>query len=229
MDISVILPVQNQADHIEPVLRQYLHALHNLNASCEVLVVINGPRRDDTLRVCQSLSRQLPDVRVLVIEQAGWGRAVRWGLSHARGDLLCYTNSARTAAKDLVLLLTCALANADCVIKANRRIRASIWRRLASLTYNLECRVLFDLSHGDVNGTPKVFPRKFSKLLALSRDDDLIDLQFSIACRRENYRVLEVPILSSSVRHSGSSTTNWRSAIRMYSGAIRLWREGKVA
>ena len=33
--------------------------------------------------------------------------------------------------------------------------------------------------------------------------------------------MLEVPIFSTS-RHSGKSTTNWGSAYRMYTGAVRL-------
>ena len=59
------------------------------------------------------------------------------------------------------------------VIKANRKIRESWRRRMGYLLYNLECRALFDLSVWDINGTPKVFPRSFTALLNLARDDDL--------------------------------------------------------
>jgi hypothetical protein len=124
-----------------------------------------------------------------------------------------------------VLLLLYARTFPDVVVKANRKIRERWTRRLGSLLYNLECRALFDLSSWDVNGTPKVFPRSFAKLLALTRDDDLIDAEFSWICRREGYRMLEVPIFSSR-RHGGTSTTTLLSAVRMYAGAYRLWRAG---
>jgi glycosyltransferase involved in cell wall biosynthesis len=227
MDISVVLPVYNQADHIESVLEQYLDALANLTASSELLVVINGARRDASLEICRSLAARRSNLQVFAVDEPGWGRAVRFGLSQARGRLLCYTNTARTKAMDLVVMLTYGLVNADTVIKANRKIRASVFRRMGSLLYNLECRALFDLSYWDINGTPKVFPRSFTKLLELQRNDDLIDLEFAAICRREGYRVIEVPIFSSSVRHSGASTTNIRSAIQMYRGALRLKREGR--
>ena len=74
-----------------------------------------------------------------------------------------------------------------------------------------------------MNGTPKVFPRSFDRLLALTRDDDLIDLEFLAVCRREGYPVLEVPIFSGK-RHGGDSTTRLASALRLYSGAYRMWR-----
>ena len=162
-------------------------------------------------------------MRVLCIDEGGWGRAVRHGLSQARGQTLCYSNSARTAPEDLTLLLIYGVAHPDTVIKANRKIRDSFTRRLGSLLYNLECRSLFDLPVWDINGTPKVFPRSREKLLNLTRNDDLIDLEFVAICRREGYPVLEVPILSA-VRHGGESTTKLKSAMRMYSGAWRMSR-----
>jgi hypothetical protein len=109
------------------------------------------------------------------------------------------------------------------VIKANRKMRESFRRRLGSLLYNLECRAFFDLPTWDVNGTPKVFPRSFDKLLQLTCDNDLIDAEFNAICRREEYPVLEVPILVTK-RHGGKSTTNYLSAVKLYWGAYELWR-----
>ena len=59
---------------------------------------------------------------------------------------------------------------------------------------------------------------------AIQNDGDLIDLEFNVYCRQENYPMLEVPIFSSH-RHGGKSTTRMRSALRMYHGAYRLWRQ----
>ena len=224
---SVVVPVYNQADHIEAVLREYLKALGRLDFPTEILPVINGPRRDQSLDICRALQQQHPSIRTLCIDQGGWGRAVRHGLSQAGGDLICYTNSARTTAKDLVLMLLYGSVHDDCVVKANRKIRESWRRRLGSLLYNLECRYLFDLAYWDINGTPKVFPRSFTPLMDLEENGDLIDLEFNAICRRQDYQVLEVPIFSKT-RQSGRSTTNLRSAWRMYSGAFKLKRKLQV-
>jgi hypothetical protein len=178
---------------------------------------------DKSIDICTALATQHSDVRVASTTGCGWGHAVRAGLAAARGDILCYTNSARTSPQDLVLLLLYAEVYPSVVVKANRKIRESTRRRLGSLLYNLECRWLFDLSYWDINGTPKVFPREFAKLLSLTLNDDLIDAEFNVMCRRENYPVIEVPVFSSR-RHGGKSTTNLRSAFRMYWGAYKLWR-----
>jgi glycosyltransferase involved in cell wall biosynthesis len=224
--VSIVLPVYNQADHIGRIVEEYAAGLARVSTPYEILLVVNGCR-DDSLAVCRGLVDRYPSARVLECAQRGWGHAVKAGLGAARGELLCYTNSARTSAQDLVLLLLYALAYPDIIIKANRKIRDSAWRRAGSLLYNLECRALFDLSYWDINGTPKVFPRKFDKLLTLTEHGDLIDAEFSMVCRRENYPMLEVPILSSR-RQGGRSTTGYGSALRMYWGAYQLWRAGRT-
>jgi glycosyltransferase involved in cell wall biosynthesis len=224
--ISVVLPVYNQAVHIGPMLAEYVTALKELNAAFELLPVINGPRRDDSLEICQALSRDEPRIRTLCIEAGGWGRAVQTGLKEAGGDLLCYTNSARTAPADLRLLLRYGLSHPENVIKANRRLRDNFARRFGSVLYNFECRSLFDLPYWDINGTPKVFPRKLERLLTLKSYDDLVDLEFAVVCRREGYPVLEVPLVNTG-RHGGVSTTSVASAYRMYAGAYRLWKTNR--
>lgn len=220
---SIILPVYNQASHIQEVLEGYIDGLQQTHLKFELLPVVNGPRRDLSLEICREMESRFSCIRTLRIDEGGWGRAVRFGLSQARGDLLCYTNCARTTSRDLMLAVIYGSIHPDSVIKANRKIREKASRRLGSLIYNLECRALFDLPYWDINGTPKVFTRELPRLLELSRDDDLIDLEFNIICRREEYPVIEVPILSSR-RHSGKSTTSLRSAFHMYLGAWQLHR-----
>lgn len=220
---SIVLPVKNQADHLEGVVSGYLDALERLPGKRELVLVANACT-DATADVGSRLARERPEVRLVELEQGGWGRAVRAGLAEATGDILCFANSARTTPEMLNLMLLYAKAYPQVVLKANRTIRDSFQRRLGSLLYNLECRALFDVPTMDVNGTPKVFPRSFAKLLELERDDDLVDLEFMLVCRTEGYPLIEVPILATE-RHGGESTTTYRSAGQMYWRAWRLARE----
>jgi dolichol-phosphate mannosyltransferase len=219
--VSVVLPVYNQADHISDIVHEYEAALSKMQNPHELLLVTNGCR-DKSPEICQALAGQYPSVRALDSEERGWGAAIKLGFNVAQGDLLCYTNSARTSPQDLMLMLFYALAYPDVVVKVNRKIRENWQRRIGSLLYNIECRTLFDLSNWDVNGTPKVFPRKFDKLLTLTDDGILIDAEFCAVCRREDYPMIEVPIFSIR-RHGGKSTTNYGTAAHLYWGVCRLW------
>jgi glycosyltransferase involved in cell wall biosynthesis len=222
--ISVILPVHNQADHLREIVALYQAELKRLNVPYELLLVPNGCA-DDSPAIASALTAENPEIKIVATPERGWGHAVAAGLANARGELLCYTNGARTDPRDLALILLYARAYPATVVKATRKIREGFVRRLGSLLYNLECRALFDLSYWDINGTPKVFPRALAPLLALRRRDDLIDLEFNLVCRRNQYPVVEIPIFSSSRRHGGRSTTGFISAARMYWGALTLWRE----
>src|SRR5690349_12254008 len=99
-----------------------------------ILVVNNS--HDNSLLICHQLASHYSMIRVLHSEEGGWGVSVRQGLKAAHGDLLCYTNSARTRPEDLLLFLMYGLANPKVVIKANRKFRDNWRRRLGSLIYN---------------------------------------------------------------------------------------------
>jgi hypothetical protein len=205
------------------VIESYTERLDPLPGEHQLVLVPNACR-DASVEICETHAAARTGTKVVVLERGGWGRAVKAGLAAAEGEILCYTNSARTSAEVLTMMLAYASAFEEVVIKANRRVRDSWVRRFGSVLYNLECRALLNLASWDINGTPKIFPRSFAALLDLSADDDLIDAEFLAICGSKGYPVMEVPLLETE-RHSGKSTTNLGSAIAMYTGAYRLRRE----
>lgn len=155
--VSLVLPVHNQADHITGVVESYVNVAGRLGMDVDFILVANACT-DDSSALCRQLAHCHERVHVIEQSGGGWGRAVRAGLASADGELLGYTNCARTSPEMLALTLSYARAYPGVVIKANRRVRDSLFRRMGSLLYNLECRALFDLATWDVNGTPKLFP-----------------------------------------------------------------------
>jgi len=223
--VSIILPVHNQGDHIGEIVQGYISILSQFIKDFELILVANACT-DNSAAVCQGLLNKDTRIKLVQISESGWGKAVKLGLKEAQGEIVCYTNSARTSPEVLRSILEYSLVNPNVVVKANRKIRDGLRRRLGSLLYNLECRMLFDSPVWDINGTPKAFPRKYTPLLNLSREDDLIDAEFVALCRKYDYPMLEIPVLSTR-RHSGKSTTNYGSAVKMYVGALRLWQQFK--
>lgn len=221
LEFSIILPVYQQETQIVNIIDGYYKELACQDFLYEIILVVNGSS-DKSLEVCQKLSQQYSSVKVIDTPKKGWGTAVRLGLKEARGEFICYTNSSRTQAKDLLKMLKYSKQNPDHVIKTNRKIRENWKRRLGSLLYNLECRMFFDLSYWDINATPKIFPRRYEELLKLTREDDLIDLEFLVICKQNNFPVLEIPTFSYK-RLGGKSTTGYRTALKLYTGAFQFW------
>ncbi len=218
--ISIILPIYNQSDQIAYLFEQYTTRLSQLNISWEILFVVNGSR-DDSYQKVLSLSQKHSGVKAFNLELGGWGRAVKFGLANALGDLVCYTNSARTSVDDLVLILKCALANDQIVIKTTRVVRETFTRKIGSILYNYENRLLLKTPLWDVNGTPKVIPAKFLSDMELSSDGDLIDAEIMAKLFRKRVQIVEMLIVSTRPT-TGRSTTSFKSAWKMYQGLFKL-------
>lgn len=217
---SIILPVYHQADQIQLIVKNYTTSLRTLKMSYELLLIINGNDRS-SYEAAKKLTKDNPTVKIVFLKEAGWGNAVLVGLQKAQGKLVCYTNSARTRLEDLLAILRFAEKNPTIVIKATRMLHISPLRKIGSTLYNIECRILLHTPVWDVNGTPKVIPKSVVKKLHLESKDDVIDAELVAKCIALHIPILEVPILFPP-RFGGSSTTNYLSAFKMYTGVLRI-------
>jgi hypothetical protein len=214
--VSVVLPVGRPQATLDQLLRAYARELDELGLEWELLLVPSAGER--------WAPGQLPAIDARVLVQApvrGWGAAVRAGLDASTGDLICYTNWQRTPAAALTEMLKLASNNRELVLRANRRTRDTRPQRLGSLLFNVECRLLLQIPAWDVNGTPKVFPRKFQRLLHLRSDDELFDAEFAFVCEQEGYPVIEVPI-DAVLQVDESAHTDYCAALKMYAKVPRL-------
>ena len=218
--ISVVLPIYNQGSQIEYLFQQYAK-LSQLSVTWEVLFVVNGSK-DDSYAKSVQLAGQNPNFKVFNLELGGWGRAVRFGITEAKGDMICYTNSARTTIEDLLLILNYAVANDSVVLKTTRVIRESFVRKIGSILYNYENRTLLGTPIWDVNGTPKVFAAKHIKDMPLQSNGDLIDAEVMARVYRKGIQIVEILIISTSRIGGGKSTTGFKSAWKMYTGLLDL-------
>ena len=98
MLVSIILPVHNQADHIGEIVQGYVGALSECIKDYELILVANACT-DNSPAVCQDLSNKEARVKLVQTEKSGWGKAVKLGLKEAKGEIVCYTNSACTSAQ----------------------------------------------------------------------------------------------------------------------------------
>jgi len=124
------------------------------------LVLVSNNCRDASVEICEAQAAARTEIKVVFLEQGGWGRAVEAGLVAADGETLCYTRSARTSAEVLAMMLAYASAFDEVVVKATRCARDSIVRRFGSVVYNLECRALIDLASWDITAPRRSSPAR---------------------------------------------------------------------
>lgn len=221
---SVILPShEKDREMITSVIADFRPKLEAFGKSFEIITVITSP--DLQARNTQE-SRTIvistnPSITHYEVPQSGWGAKVRFGLSRAQGEYVCYTNAARTSADDLVKILKYAMVSNDVIVKATRLERANKMRKLVSIFYNIENRLALKTPIWDVNATPKVIPRPVLDKLTLVSDGDTIDAELMYKAFKKGVSTVEIPIRQT-FRRSGKSTTNWLSAVKMFWGILKI-------
>ncbi|MEE7560971.1 glycosyltransferase family 2 protein, partial [Xanthomonas sp. Kuri4-2] len=83
LQLSVVVPVFNERDNVEPLVAEIVAALRGRVAF--EIVYVDDHSRDDTLAVLQALKPAHPELRVLHhVTQSGQSTAVRNGVKAAR-------------------------------------------------------------------------------------------------------------------------------------------------
>jgi hypothetical protein len=214
--VSVVLPVLGEDHALKLITKSYVEVLEQVGCAWEIILV-RTPYTPIEHSIAQ-IGSSRGSIKIVTASD-GWGAAVRVGLRASTHGILSYASYARTSAAVLAEMLSFAQRNPELVLRANRRTRDTRIQRLGSLLFNIECRALLGVPAWDVNGTPKVFPRTFDRLLELTRDDDLIDAEFSLICERAGYPVIEIPV-DAPLLSGLVSRRDYRGAMRMYLGVL---------
>ena len=93
MSLSVVVPVYNEQDIIEVVIR----SIHN-NITSKIkdseLIVVNDCSTDDTLSVLHKLSKDIKEMRIITpAKNGGHGKAIRLGFLNAKKDWVFHIDS----------------------------------------------------------------------------------------------------------------------------------------
>jgi dolichyl-phosphate beta-glucosyltransferase len=83
--LSVIIPAHNEESRLPDSLRQLGKFLEEQSYTSEVVVVENGSQ-DRTYQVGLELTEHMPNLRIMHLDEAGKGLAVRIGLMASQGD-----------------------------------------------------------------------------------------------------------------------------------------------
>ncbi|MBI3061221.1 MAG: glycosyltransferase, partial [Deltaproteobacteria bacterium] len=85
MDLSIVVPVYNEEESVEPLLREVLSALDPLGKSYEIILVDDGST-DGTPTLLSRLHQSERRITVLRFKRNfGQTAAIAAGLAHARG------------------------------------------------------------------------------------------------------------------------------------------------
>ena len=88
MDLSIVIPVYNEEENVEPLVGEITSVMKPLVKSYEIIVVDDGSR-DRTFAILAGLRRQAPQLRAIGLKRNfGQTAALAAGLTHARGEFV---------------------------------------------------------------------------------------------------------------------------------------------
>lgn len=136
-DLSIVVPVYNEADNVGPLLQEIVAALDPLHRTYEVLF-IDDASTDGTWDALQTLPTACPALRPLQhTANHGQSAGMATGFAHARGSLvITLDGDGQNDPADIPLLLDALADDVDCVcgVRVTRRDRWS--KRLSSRLAN---------------------------------------------------------------------------------------------
>jgi len=169
MELSVVVPVYNEEENVEPLIGEINGVLRHLGKSYEVVVVDDGSE-DQTFAVLSKLHREQPTMTVVRLKRNfGQTAALAAGLAYARGEIVILMDGdGQNDPADIPALLAKLAQGNDLVAGwrfnrrdpfLNRRLPSMIANRLISWTTRVKLH--------DYGCTLKVMRKDIAKNLKL--------------------------------------------------------------
>jgi glycosyltransferase involved in cell wall biosynthesis len=210
-DLSVVIPVYNERDNLEPLMAELRAALAATGRSHEIVLVDDGSADGSGEWIAAEAQRD-PGVRAVRLEKnSGQSTALAVGIGRARGDVVVTLDAdLQNDPADLSRVLA-ALEHAD-VVSGIRARRQDTWvRKVSSRIANATRRAWLGDSITDIGCSFKAYRRETLEGLPFFVNAHRF---LPALCEFRGARLAEVP-LSHRARRAGVSK---------YGVGNRLWR-----
>jgi len=195
MKLSVIIPVYNEVENIEEILKR----VKATKRAAEIIVVDDGSQ-DGTRDLLKKLDGK-GRVRVILREKnQGKGAAIRTGLDAAAGDILLIQDAdLEYDPRDYPALLQPLEEGIADVVYGSRflggpRRATMFWHMIANKMLTFMTNILYDTILSDMETGYKVFRREVVDGMKLRSKRFDFEPEFTAKALKRKYHIYEVPI-----------------------------------
>jgi glycosyltransferase involved in cell wall biosynthesis len=234
-ELSLVMPCYNEEGSVVSTVPRLVEAFRAAGHRIELVAVDNGSV-DGTAEALRGLAGRYAEVRIARVEiNQGYGWGILSGIPHCAADWVGFIPAdGQVDAEDVVRLWEAAKASDGRVVaKVRRRFRMDgPARKAVSITYNVLVRLMWPtLATVDVNGVPKMLPRRALLAMQLESRGWFLDPELMIKAHYMGLRILEFNVFAR-MRGRGTShvkaETCWeflRNLLRYrFSRDIGKWR-----
>lgn len=224
LSLSIVVPAHNESDNLKRLIPELIQALAPLGSAYEVLVVDNAST-DETQNTLNALKNVYAQVRSVFEKEKGFGRTLLRGLRDGRGEVLGYIHADNQMSPSEVLRIYEKLMSEGLDVCKAARVNRNDgpWRFMVSKVYNALFRLMFLVTARDINGSPKLFTKRFFDAAKLQSLDWFIDPEILIKAKRLGAKVGDVEIRTFR-RESGVSKVRLATILEFFRNMYRYWR-----
>ena len=200
MKVSIVIPVHNEEAVLEASVLGIVRALRVRGYQDWELWLVDNGSYDQTPDIAQRLSREMPQLRYLRLEEPGYGRAMQEGLLRARGEVLVNFDIDYWDVEFLVVAVHLMQIKYDIVIASKNlllsRDRRGLSRRIASYVFRAILFSAFGLRVSDTHGIKawRNSPDMQRYFRESAPSHHTYDTEIIIRAMHDGRDVLEVPI-----------------------------------
>jgi len=195
MKLSVIIPVYNEVESIQEIVKR----VKDTGLAWEIVLVDDGSK-DGTRDLLKEMDGK-DNVRVILHEKnQGKGAAVRTGFDSARGDVLLIQDAdLEYDPRDYPVLLKPLDEGIADVVYGSRflggpRRVVMFWHMVANYMLTFMTNILYNTILSDMETGYKVFRRKVIEGMRLNAKRFDFEPEFTAKVLKRKYRIFEVPI-----------------------------------
>lgn len=223
LELSVVVPVYDEAPGIASLLRAWLTELGRLGVAHEVLVYDDGSC-DGSAAAVEAVAAEHPQVVLSRHANRGHGPTILRGYREARGRWVAQVDGDGEVPPSQFGSLWELRDGVDIVIGCRKGRRSAGDRKIVSAVSRLAVRALFGRGIHDVNSPFRLYRgERLRDLLAALPPGDLFAPNVALAglALRQRLRIAEIPVTFVSRRWGRPSLGSWK----LWPAAARALRE----
>lgn len=218
--LSVIMPVYNEANTVEGVIRKVLE-----QPEVAELITVNDASRDGSSEVLRRLAKELPKMKVFEHEiNQGKGAALRTGIFHATAPYVIIQDAdLEYEPEEYPILLKPILSDKADVVFGSRFIGGEahrvlyFWHSIGNQFLTLFSNIFTNLNLTDMETCYKVFRREIIQSISIEENRFGFEPEITAKVARKHVRIYEVAVSYHGRTYAEGKKIGWKdglSAIR---------------
>ena len=229
MQVSIIIPVAKEGDHLYKTIYKLYEQLHALSRPLGIhfdMILVTDVLHFPTLKVMARLAREKIADSLLLTTRLGKGGSIKNAVPFARGDYVVILDADAPVKPELIIgAIVVAMERGLDFLAANRLYRThNLLRRLLSTAYNTLVNLFFQTGLRDHQAGFKIISRRAARLLlvGMTRTDGLaFDTELIVWARRLGFTFTTINVAWREQR-TGSTILPFRALLTMFADLLML-------